>query len=186
MAFIVKNAIWGPRYRTNVCKPDPAWKLNNRRWYYTLCFLYQACYEFIQGKIMVSMLKDITGEMLFLVTNTNVMTTRKQLFLCFNSLHNQKVRCRNNDSYDLPRPIEDATPRATHHNTNWKYLRSSSTCCRNMASTCILYSHRQFKQNRWEEWQHQYEISQLTIRRLWMIFLGIRLICNLTTESKEL
>jgi len=23
MAFIVKNAMWGPRYRTKVCKPDP-------------------------------------------------------------------------------------------------------------------------------------------------------------------
>lgn len=29
-----------------------------------------------------------------------------------------------------PRPIEDATPRATHHNPNWTYWRSSSTCCK--------------------------------------------------------
>lgn len=30
----------------------------------------------------------------------------------------------------LPRPIEDATPRAIHHNPNRTYLESSSTCCR--------------------------------------------------------
>ena len=33
----------------------------------------------------------------------------------------------------LPRPIEDATPRATHHSPNRKYLEISSTCCRNIA-----------------------------------------------------
>lgn len=35
----------------------------------------------------------------------------------------------------LPRPIEDATPRATHHSPNRKYLEISSTCCRNIALT---------------------------------------------------
>jgi len=30
-ALIVKSAIWGPRYRTNVCKPDPARKRKERK-----------------------------------------------------------------------------------------------------------------------------------------------------------
>jgi len=30
----------------------------------------------------------------------------------------------------LPRPIEDATPRATHQSPNRKYSRNSSRCCK--------------------------------------------------------
>ena len=46
----------------------------------------------------------------------------------------------------LPRPIEDATPRAIHHNPNRKYFTSSSTCCRtrcqNLPLTNSSYTER--------------------------------------------
>ena len=71
-----------------------------------------------QAQIIIAMSSQQKPSVIYMSTRTDPATKMNYLYA---------------QQFSLPRPIEDATPRAIHHSPNRAYPESSSTCCRNMA-----------------------------------------------------